>query len=132
MKKALVTLDDYAKQWKLNYKFIGNIHDEVQSEVVAEQAEKFGWLAVECLKAAGHHFHSAVLSTESNKVENVVGDALMMNNNRKGDFAEFYAVTWLWDSGYEVFLNAGATGPMDMVAIKDGDVTLIDVKTLTA
>jgi len=56
MKKALVTLDDYAKQWKLNYKFIGNIHDEVQSEVVAEQAEKFGWLAVECLKAAGLSF----------------------------------------------------------------------------
>tara|TARA_Y100000766_G_scaffold277513_1_gene283015 strand:+ start:79 stop:378 length:300 start_codon:yes stop_codon:yes gene_type:complete len=54
----------------------------------------------------------------------------MMNNSRKGDFAEFYAVTWLWDNGYEVFLNAGATGPMDMVAIKDGKVTLIDVKTL--
>jgi len=54
----------------------------------------------------------------------------MMNKSRKGDFAEFYAVTWLWDNGYEVFLNAGATGPMDMVAIKDGDVTLIDVKTL--
>ena len=56
MKKALVTLDDYAQQWKLNYKFIGNIHDEVQSEVVTEQAEKFGWLAVECLKAAGLSF----------------------------------------------------------------------------
>ena len=56
MKKALVILDDYAKQWKLDYKFIGNIHDEVQSEVVEEQAEKFGWLAVECLKASGVHF----------------------------------------------------------------------------
>jgi len=57
MKKALVILDDYAKQWKLDYKFIGNIHDEVQSEVVEEQAEKFGWLAVECLKASGVHFN---------------------------------------------------------------------------
>lgn len=56
MKKALVILDDYAKQWKLNYKFICNIHDEVQSEVAKEQAEKFGWLAVECLKASGVHF----------------------------------------------------------------------------
>ena len=46
MKKALVILDDYAQQWKLNYKFIGNIHDEVQSEVAADQAEKYGWLAV--------------------------------------------------------------------------------------
>ena len=57
MKKALVILDDYAQQWKLDYKFIGNIHDEVQSEVVEEQAEKFGWLAVECLKAAGVQFN---------------------------------------------------------------------------
>ncbi len=56
MKQALVTLDDYAKLWNINYKFVGNIHDEVQSEVAAEQAEKFGWLAVECLKAAGISF----------------------------------------------------------------------------
>jgi len=56
MKKALVILDDYAKQWDIDYKFIGNIHDEVQSEVAKEQAEKFGWLAVECLKASGVHF----------------------------------------------------------------------------
>jgi len=57
MKKALVILDDYAKQWNIDYNFIGNIHDEVQSEVVADQAEKYGWLAVECLKAAGVHFN---------------------------------------------------------------------------
>ena len=57
MKKALVILDDYAQQWKLNYKFIGNIHDEVQSEVDADQAQKFGWLAVECLKAAGVEYN---------------------------------------------------------------------------
>ena len=57
MKKALVILDDYAQQWKLDYKLIGNIHDEVQSEVVADQAEKYGWLAVECLKAAGVEFN---------------------------------------------------------------------------
>ena len=57
MKQALVILDDYARQWKLDYKFIGNIHDEVQSEVAADQAEKYGWLAVECLKAAGVEFN---------------------------------------------------------------------------
>ncbi len=57
MKKALVILDDYAQQWKLNYKFIGNIHDEIQSEVAEEQADKFGWLAVECLKASGVQFN---------------------------------------------------------------------------
>ena len=49
---------------------------------------------------------------------------------RKGDFAEYYAITWLWDNGYEVFPNAGGSGPIDMVAVKDGEVTLIDVKTL--
>jgi DNA polymerase I-like protein with 3'-5' exonuclease and polymerase domains len=57
MKKALVILDDYAKQWNLDYKLIGNIHDEVQSEVAEHQAEKYGWLAVECLKAAGVEFN---------------------------------------------------------------------------
>ena len=48
---------------------------------------------------------------------------------RKGDLAEYYAVTWLWDNGYEVFPNAGSSGPIDMVAFKDGEITLIDVKT---
>ena len=56
MKRALVLLDDYATQHKIDYKFIGNVHDEIQSEVVTEQAEKFGWLAVECIKAAGISF----------------------------------------------------------------------------
>jgi len=56
MKKALVLLDDYATQHNIDYKFIGNIHDEIQSEVATEQAEKFGWLAVECIKAAGISF----------------------------------------------------------------------------
>lgn len=51
--------------------------------------------------------------------------------NRTGDIAEYYAVTWLWDNGYEVFLNAGCTGPVDMVAMdKEGTIILIDVKTM--
>ena len=56
MKKALVLLDDYATQHKIDYRFVGNVHDEIQSEVVTEQAEKFGWIAVECIKAAGLSF----------------------------------------------------------------------------
>jgi len=56
MKRALVLLDDYATQHNIDYKFIGNIHDEIQSEVATEQAQKFGWLAVECIKAAGISF----------------------------------------------------------------------------
>jgi Holliday junction resolvase-like predicted endonuclease len=59
---------------------------------------------------------------------------MRQNNNhcdsRKGDMAEFYAVTWLWDNGYEVFKNCGCTGLADLV-VRDskGDIILIDVKT---
>ena len=52
-----------------------------------------------------------------------------MNRSRKGDLAEHKAVTWLWEQGYEVFRNCGCSGPIDIVAYKDGECTLIDVKT---
>ena len=51
------------------------------------------------------------------------------SDNRRGDFAEFYAVTWLWDQGYEVFKNCGCDGPIDLIAVKDGHVILTDIKT---
>ena len=52
------------------------------------------------------------------------------DTNRKGDFAEYYAVTWLWDKGFEVFKNCGCTGIIDLIAIdKNGNTKLIDVKT---
>ena len=52
--------------------------------------------------------------------------------SRKGDLAEFYAVTWLWDQGYEVFKNAGCSGPVDLIAMDSkGNTILIDVKTIT-
>jgi hypothetical protein len=50
-------------------------------------------------------------------------------DSRKGDMAEYYAVTWLWDNGYEVFKNCGCTGLADLIALKDGQTTLVDVKT---
>ena len=53
MKKALTILDEYAIIHSMDYKFVGNIHDEFQVEVKEAHAEKFGWLAVECIKAAG-------------------------------------------------------------------------------
>lgn len=53
--------------------------------------------------------------------------------SRIGDFAEYYAVTWLWDQGYEVFRNCGCTGPIDLIARdKDGRLILIDVKQARA
>ena len=55
----------------------------------------------------------------------------VVNRSRKGDYAEYYAVTWLWDQGYEVYCNAGCTGPVDIVAMSpEGETILIDVKTL--
>ena len=52
------------------------------------------------------------------------------STNRKGDMAEYYAVTWLWDNGYEVFKNCGCDGFIDLV-VRDpkGNIKLIDVKS---
>ena len=54
-----------------------------------------------------------------------------MSDSRKGDFAEFYAVTWLWDQGFEVFKNCGCDGMVDLIAWDkpNNAFTLIDVKT---
>ena len=56
MKKALCLLDEYATLWGLDYKFVGNIHDEIQTEVREDQAEQFGRLAVSCIEASGQHY----------------------------------------------------------------------------
>ena len=53
MKKALQIFTDYAPQWNLTYKLLGSIHDEYQIEAPEDQADKVGWLMVECIKAAG-------------------------------------------------------------------------------
>ena len=51
------------------------------------------------------------------------------SSTRKGDYAEYYAVTWLWEQGYEVFKNCGASGYIDLIAVKDKKVKFIDVKS---
>ena len=52
------------------------------------------------------------------------------DSNRVGDMAEHYAITWLWDNGYQVFRNCGCTGPVDLVAMApNGDLKLLDVKS---
>ena len=40
-----------------NFNFVGNIHDEIQSEVIADKAEEFGKLAVSCIREAGNRFN---------------------------------------------------------------------------
>ena len=34
-------------------------------------------------------------------------NTVTMNKTRKGDLAEHKAIAWLWERGYEVFLNCG-------------------------
>jgi DNA polymerase I-like protein with 3'-5' exonuclease and polymerase domains len=57
MKQALVYLVDYADNWNLTYNVVGNIHDEIQTEVLEIDAQKYGYLAVECIKKAGDTFN---------------------------------------------------------------------------
>jgi len=57
MKQALIVLEEYAKDWKIDYKFVLNVHDEFQVEVKEKQAETFGRLAVDCIKRAGLDFN---------------------------------------------------------------------------
>ena len=53
------------------------------------------------------------------------------DSSRLGDIAEHYAITYLWDQGYNVFKNSGCTGPVDLIAIdKKGKTLFIDVKTV--
>ena len=56
MKKALVIYSDYAQKWGIDYRMVGNIHDEVQMEVLDKDAENAGYLMVESIKAAGVAF----------------------------------------------------------------------------
>ena len=57
MKKALVLLDNYAILKGIDYKIIGNIHDEIQTEVLDKDSELFGELAVKAIREAGETFH---------------------------------------------------------------------------
>ncbi len=56
MKRALVILDAYAKSYNIDYKFVGNIHDEIQTEVKESQAGLFGSLAVGSMIEAGTYY----------------------------------------------------------------------------
>jgi DNA polymerase I len=56
MKKALCLLNEYAILWGIDYHFIGNIHDEIQTEVRSDKADVFGRLATSCMQAAGTYY----------------------------------------------------------------------------
>jgi hypothetical protein len=54
----------------------------------------------------------------------------MPSPSRAGDIGEMIAVAFLLAHGYEVFRNQSSCGPIDLVIIKDGNTTLIDVKAV--
>ena len=81
------------------------------------------------LKKQSEHSILNVLSTQNTK--SVVVGQRLTSTTRMGDIAEHYAITWLWDEGFEVFSNSGGSGAIDIVAIKNDDIYLFDVKTLT-
>ena len=56
MKQALIILDDSAKASGIKYRFVGNVHDEFQTEVEAARADEFGQLAVQAIRKSGEHF----------------------------------------------------------------------------
>ena len=52
-KQWLVCIDKKLKQEQISYKLVAWVHDEVQIEASADDAEKIGKLVVECAKEAG-------------------------------------------------------------------------------
>jgi DNA polymerase-1 len=62
MKKALVILyhalvDDMKLEFGRDFAFVGNIHDEIQTECKPELAETIGKAAVEAIRKAGEYFN---------------------------------------------------------------------------
>ena len=54
---------------------------------------------------------------------------MRFHEHTKGDKAEYIAAMWLWEQGYLVCKNMSQQGPVDLVAIKEHEVILIDVKS---
>jgi len=57
---------------------------------------------------------------------------LVPQSDRKaqvGATSELKAAAWLVEQGYETFRNVCSHGPVDFVAIKDGELLKLDVKT---
>jgi len=53
MKQALVLFDQALKRSRIQYQFLGNIHDEVQIATPEETTLQVGQLGVQCIRDAG-------------------------------------------------------------------------------
>ena len=70
MKQALVNLHKFATSQKLDFKIVGNIHDEIQTEVAERDAERFGKLAVYAMTKAGEDFNLSIPLAGEYKIGN--------------------------------------------------------------
>jgi DNA polymerase-1 len=70
MKQALVNLHKFATSQKLDFKIVGNIHDEIQTEVSGKDAERFGKLAVYAMTKAGEDFNLTIPLAGEYKIGN--------------------------------------------------------------
>ena len=57
MKRALVILYDKATKAGLDFKFVGNIHDEIQAEVADADVETYSAFALEAMVEAGEYYN---------------------------------------------------------------------------
>lgn len=57
MKKALVILEDNIRSHGYDAKFVANIHDEWQIQVIEKDAEAVGKLGVQAIEQAGQHYN---------------------------------------------------------------------------
>lgn len=56
MKRALVILKEDAEREGLDFHFVMNVHDEIQTEVLAKHAERFAELAADSVRKAGEYY----------------------------------------------------------------------------
>ena len=70
MKQALVNLDEELTSWKIDYKFVANVHDEWQIEVEERYAELAGRLGVMAIEKAGKDLKMRCPLTGEYKVGN--------------------------------------------------------------
>ncbi len=74
MKQALIHLDSYLKQEKIDAHFVANVHDEWQIEAHEDQAERVGQLGVKAIEQAGLTLEMRCPLTGEYRVGNTWGD----------------------------------------------------------
>lgn len=62
------------------------------------------------------------------RIANTIKRVNVVERKHLGSYAEMLAAAWLLERGYEVFRNVSDRGPIDLVVVKDGQTTFVDVK----